>query len=133
MRALEDFWIQHERVWVTDLKQDTVLLVKSERVHWLSYQAPRSFFAFMRNLPLAIGIVAKENPDIILSTGASIAVNLAIAAKLSGKKFIFVESLSRPRKLSLSGMLVYPICDEFYVQWPEVAQRYKKAIFAGRI
>ena len=31
---------------------------------------------------------------------------------------IFVESLARVHKLSLSGKILYPIADRFIVQWP---------------
>lgn len=133
MRALESFWSQHERVWVTDYKEDTAILADSENVHWLPYQASRNALTFAKNLPATLKIVREEKPDLVISTGASIAVNFAIAAKLTGSKFIFVESLSRPRKLSMAGRLVYPICDELYVQWPLISERYKKAVFAGHI
>lgn len=133
MMSLEAFWQPHERVWVTDLKKDTSSLEQEERVRWLPYQAPRDVFTFARNLPASIRIVQEEKPDMVVSTGASIAVNFAIAAKLAGSKFIFIESLSRPQKLSMAGHLVYPICDELYVQWPTISKRYKKAIFSGHI
>lgn len=133
MRSLENFWSQHERVWVTDAQKDTASLTDSEKVHWLSYQAPRDLTAIVRNLPSAFKIVSQEQPDLIVSTGASIAVNFALAAKVMGKKFMFIESLSRPHKLSMTGKLVYPICDELYVQWPGVSERYKKANFVGHV
>lgn len=133
MQSLKPFWSQHDRVWVSDFKEDTSTLVDSEKVHWLPYQAPRDFTAFLRNFPSTFKVVTKEKPDLIVSTGASIAVNFAITAKLTGTRFMFVESLSRASELSLSGKLVYPICDELYVQWPDLSERYPKATFAGRI
>ena len=57
MRGLKQFWSQHERVWVTDRKQDTRILSGSERVHWLPYQAPRDVLAVLRNLPAAFQII----------------------------------------------------------------------------
>ena len=133
MQSLKAFWSQHDRVWVSDFKEDTSALATSEKVHWLPYQAPRDITAFLRNFPKTLRIVGKEKPDVIVSTGASIAVNFAIAAKLLRVNFIFIESLSRSSELSLSGKLVYPICDELYVQWPSLSERYSKAVFAGHI
>jgi beta-1,4-N-acetylglucosaminyltransferase len=131
MKSLEKFWKQHDRVWVTDYKHDTASLANSEKAYWLSFQAPRDLLAFAKNLPETFRIIEREKPDLVVSTGASIAVNFAIAAKLSGCKYMFIESLSRPRRLSMSGKLVYLLCDELYVQWPDISKRYKKAIYAG--
>jgi beta-1,4-N-acetylglucosaminyltransferase len=134
MNSLEAFWSVHDRTWVTDLKADTTKLKDMhERVIWLPYQGPRDFLAFVQNIPETIRILMRERPDIVVSTGPSIAVNFAIVAKLLGIRFIYIESVSRQRNLSLSGHLVYPLADEFYVQWPELCHRYRKATFAGYI
>lgn len=131
MRRLESFWSSHQRVWATDWKKDTKLLEKQEKVHWLTYQAPRDILAFWQNIPRVFRIVYSEQPDIVISTGASIAVGFAVAAKLFGKKFVYVESISRSEELSLSGKLVYKLSDEFYVQWPNLCRKYPKAVFKG--
>ena len=133
MQSLKKFWSQHERVWVTDYKADTMTLEDVEKVHWLPYQGPRDVKGFAYNLWPSIKIVRKEKPDLVVSTGANIAVNFAVAAKLMGAEFMFIESLSRSTELSLTGKLVYPICDQLYVQWPGLTKRYKKAVFTGRI
>jgi beta-1,4-N-acetylglucosaminyltransferase len=131
MRRLESFWSKHERVWVTDPQKDTRVLFGEERVHWLRYQSPRDGLNFLRNLPKVFQIVARERPSVILSTGAAIAVSFAIAAKFFGVRFIYVESISRSMDLSLSGKLIYPLCDELYVQWPHLCTKYSKATFRG--
>ncbi|BAZ09725.1 putative glucosyltransferase EpsE homolog [Calothrix sp. NIES-4071] len=133
MRGLEPFWLQHDRVWVTDLKKDTEVLNGKEKVYWLPYQGPRQIIPFLFNIPTALRIVSQEQPSLILSTGASIAVNFAIAAKISGIKFVFIESISRSKELSLSGKLVYALSNEFYVQWPNLCDKYSKAIFKGHV
>ena len=54
----------------------------------------------------------------------------AFALKMLGiynPKIVFVESFCRVEKLSLSGMLLYPIVDKFIVQWDDLARRYSKA------
>lgn len=133
MRGLKQFWSQHERVWVTDRKQDTLVLSGSERVHWLPYQAPRDIWAILRNLPAAFQIILQERPDIIFCTGASLAINFAIAARITNHKFVYIESISRSNDLSLSGKFVYPIAHEFYVQWPQLTAKYPKVVFQGRV
>lgn len=131
MQGLKSFWSLHERVWVTDPKKDTGMLETNERVHWLPYQAPRDILALLRNIPATFKILLLEKPDVVISTGASISVNFGYIAKLLGIKFIYIESISRAEKLSLSGKLVYLVSDEFYVQWPGLCSKYPKAIFRG--
>ncbi|MEO0687428.1 MAG: PssD/Cps14F family polysaccharide biosynthesis glycosyltransferase [Cyanobacteria bacterium J06649_11] len=87
--------------------------------------------ALWRNIPRVFKIVYSEQPDIVISTGASIAISFALGAKLFGKRFVYVESISRSEELSLSGKLVYKLSDEFYVQWPGLCRKYPKAIFKG--
>lgn len=133
MLGLKKFWTDHERVWVTDCKQDTLSLERIEKVFWLPYQGPRDLITFLRNLPKAFELARAHKPDLIVSTGASLAVNFAMAAKVLGIKYVFIESPSRLSDLSLSGKLVYLICSELYVQSPILANKYTKAIFAGYV
>ena len=132
MKSLKSFWSQHRRIWVSDQKKDTIsALDKGEIVHWLPYQAPRDILTLLQNIPTTLKIINAEKPDFIFSTGASIAINFALIAKLLGIKFVFVESVSRSQELSLSGRLIYLLADEFYVQWPQLCEKYPKAIFRG--
>ncbi len=134
MRDMESFWSQHERVWVTDFKKDTSLLNDlNERVCWLPYQGPRDWKRFLMNLPRSLRVLLLERPDMVLSTGASIAVNFAILSKLLGIRFLYIESISRSDELSLSGKFIYPLADEFYVQWQELTEKYPRAIFRGTV
>lgn len=131
MRSLKSFWSLHERVWVTDFKKDTQVLEDEEKVHWLPYQAPRDLLMLAKNAPTVFKLIAQEKPDLVISTGASIAVSFGIAAKISNVPFIYIESISRSTELSLSGKLIYPFCSELYVQWPTLCDRYPKATFKG--
>lgn len=131
MKSLEPFWSRHEKVWVSDLKADTEVLIGTEKVHWFSHRAPRDLLGLIANIPKTYKILRIEQPDLVLSTGASIAVSFAFIAKLLGIRFAYVESISRSKELSLSGRMVYPVCDEFYVQWSSLCKKYPKATFKG--
>ena len=131
MRSLKLFWSVHERTWVTDFKKDTEILEDEEKVYWFPYQAPRDLLALILNIPKTLRVIYAEKPDIIVSTGASLAINFALFAKLFGIKFIYIESISRSEELSLTGRIVYLLSSEFYVQWPELKQKYSKALFKG--
>ncbi len=67
----------------------------------------------------ALKILRKEKPHVILSTGAEIAVPFFYLGKLMGMRTIFIESWCRVESRSLTGKLVYPVADAYWVQWPE--------------
>ncbi len=131
MKSLKSFWSKHDRVWISDKNKDTTTFEEGENIYWLPFQAPRDVFTLVRNIPATFKILLQEKPDIVISTGASIAINFGFSAKLLGVKYIFIESISRSKELSISGKIAYLVSDEFYVQWPELCDKYPKAIFRG--
>ena len=44
---------------------------------------------------------------------------------LSSAKLVYVESLARTQRLSLSGLLVRPLVDRFFVQWEGLRDKLK--------
>ena len=82
---------------------------------------------------MAWKVLRKEKPDILVSSGAAVAVPFFYLGKLFGKKLIYIEVFDRVDKPTLTGRLVYPITDQFIVQWEEQLKVYPKAINLGSI
>ena len=55
-----------------------------------------------------------------------------LVGKIFGARLVFVESLTRTASLSLSGRMVRPLADAFFVQWPDLAAALGVR-FAGRL
>lgn len=130
---LREYWEEFDRFWVTFLGSDTKNLLEGEKTYWAYSPTNRNIKNFFRNLYLAINIIRKEKPDVIISTGAGVAVPFLCLGRLLGKKTIYIESLTRIRDISLSGKLVYPVVDTLLVQWEELGKKYKKAKFVGQV
>lgn len=82
----------------------------------------------------ALWIVLKKRPDVVITTGAGVVVPLCYFAKLLGARIIYIESLARIDTKSLSGILLYPIADLFFVQWRELLGEYgDKARYGGTV
>ena len=77
--------------------------------------------------------IYKEKPDLIISSGAAVAVPFFYLGKLFGAKLIYIEVFDRIDKPTMTGKLVYPIVDKFIVQWEEMKKVYPKAINLGSI
>jgi UDP-N-acetylglucosamine:LPS N-acetylglucosamine transferase len=89
--------------------------------------------ALLINTKLAWKILRKEKPDLIVSSGAAVAVPFFYLGKLLGAKIIYIEVFDRIDKPTMTGKMVYPITDKFIVEWEEMKQVYPKAINLGSI
>lgn len=129
--TLQPAWDDMDCTWVTLAAPDTDYLLRDERRVLARGPTNRSLWALLTNLRLAWRVVRRERPDVILSTGAALAVPFFLAGKLFGARLVYVESLTRTTSLSLSAKMVRPLADAFFVQWPELA--HGSARFAGRL
>jgi len=113
---------------------DTSELEKKEKVYFVA-DPGRSPINFLKCMIQSFKAVIKEKPDVIISTGAGVAIPPCYLAKLFfNSKIIFVESFCRIEEPSLSGKFMYPISDLFLVQWPEMLKKYgDKALYRGGI
>ena len=130
---LKPFWNNKERFWVTFNKQDANSLLKNEKVYNCYFPTNRNFKNLIKNTILAFKVLKKEKPDLIISSGAAVAVPFFYIGKLMGAKLIYIEVFDRIDKPTLTGKLVYPIADKFIVQWEEAKKVYPKAINFGSI
>ena len=97
------------------------------------YPTNRNLKNLLKNTVVAWKVLRKEKPDLLISSGAAVAVPFFYLAKLMGKKLIYVEVYDRIDKPTLTGRLVYPIVDCFIVQWEEQKKVYPKAVNLGSI
>ena len=77
----------------------------------------------------AYKILRKEKPDLIVSTGASLAVQFFILAKILNIKTLFIESFTRINDLSKTGKIVKLLTKNFYVQTITLKKKFNLKIF----
>ena len=117
----DHFYVLNDRVKLSkDMENRTYFIRHSER-DWL----------FLVNLWEAWGILRRERPRLILSTGAGPAVPFALVGKLLGIKSIFIESFTRVKKPSLAGRPMYYFADRFFYQWKTLAPYFPRGIYGG--
>ena len=130
---LKKFWENEDRFWVTFDKADAKSILKEERFYPCYYPTNRNVKNTIKNTILAFKILRKEKPDLIISSGAAVAVPFFWIGKLFGAKTVYIEIFDRIDKPTLTGKLVYPVTDKFIVQWEELKKVYPKAINLGGI
>lgn len=97
------------------------------------YPTNRNIKNLIRNTFLAFRVLRREKPDLIISSGAAVAVPFFYIGKLKGAKLIYIEVFDRIDKPTMTGKMVYPVADKFIVQWNEQKEVYPKAINLGSI
>ena len=130
---LKPFWQDKEHFWVTFDKEDARSLLNGEKVFPCYYPTNRSLKALLKNTKIAWDILHRERPDLIISSGAAVAVPFFYIGKLIKATLVYIEVFDRIDKPTLTGKLVYPIADRFIVQWDEQKKVYPKAINLGSI
>lgn len=133
LHLLKDFWSKYDRFWVTFKKEDAVSLLSEEKVYWAYFPTNRNVFNLVRNFFVALKVLSKEKPDIIVSTGAGTAIPFFYLGKLLRKKLVFIEAYERIETPSLTAKIVYPITDAFILQWEEQKKNFPKGTVLGQI
>ena len=129
-RAFKSVYSQYDHFFVLndhvilpqDMKGKTYFISHSER-DW----------RFFVNLWEARNILKKERPQLILSTGAGLAVPFALMGKVFNIPNIFIEISAQVTEPSLAGRMMYYLADRFFCQWKEIQEKLPKAIYGGLI
>lgn len=129
---LQNAWTNKEHFFISDNRVNAVSLSKKEKMYFVT-PARRSYLKFGISFIQTLSIIIKENPSVILSTGAEIGYPALLAGHLLGKKTIYIETLARVNSPSLCGKLVHGFVDDFYVQWPEGKKWFPKAKYIGSV
>jgi beta-1,4-N-acetylglucosaminyltransferase len=133
--SLRDAWAGYSHAWVVGSNEgpDVESLLAGERVYLAHSPAARSVKNLVRNLALARRLLGRLRPDVVLTTGAAVAVPFAWLGRARGIRVVWVESLARVEHPSLSCRLVAPVADRVYVQWPELLSALPRARYAGPV
>lgn len=132
MLALEPAWVDLDRTWVTLRSTDVEYLLRDESVIYGHGPTPRNIGNFFRNLRLAWRVLREQNPSVVISTGAGLALPFFLLGRLQRRRLVYVESITRVEKLALTGRLVYPLASAFFVQWDSLAD-LRRARFHGSV
>lgn len=89
---------------------------------------------FVRNLGRLYTVFRLRKPDLVISTGAEIALPVLVIAMIFGAPMFYVECGAQVVSPSFTGRIMYWMANRFYVQWPELAKRYgPRAFYAGSL
>jgi UDP-N-acetylglucosamine:LPS N-acetylglucosamine transferase len=129
LMQLEPWWRRHSRAWVTfDTSDATDLLAAEDDVTWAFRPTTRNVPNLLRNTWQALKVLRRFRPTVVVSTGAAVAFPYFLVGRLTGVRTIYIEVFDRIETPTLTGRLVRPFTDSFFVQWPEQLSLYDDAL-----
>ena len=89
---------------------------------------------FLSTFRKALAVIRKEKPRWVVTTGAECGVVAVLAAKVSRRRTIFVETACRYRSRSKTARILYHLVDVFLVQHEDSLKLFgKKARYIGGV
>jgi beta-1,4-N-acetylglucosaminyltransferase len=133
LMCLEPWWTDHERQWVTFDTEDALTKLSNEDVVHAHHPTTRNLRNLVRNARLARRVLRDYRPDMVISTGAGVAVPFFWMRRLVGARTVYLEVFDRIDSPTLTARLCRPVTDLFLVQWPEQQRLYKGSVLLGQV
>jgi UDP-N-acetylglucosamine:LPS N-acetylglucosamine transferase len=127
-------WLAGKRErWVTFPTEDARSQLTGRDVVDCYHPTTRSVVNLVRNFLLARRLLREDRPDLIVSSGAGVAVPFFVLGWLKGIPCVFIEVFDRLDTPTLTGRLCRPFATRMLVQWDEQLDLYKNAEVAGTL
>lgn len=130
---LRPWWRHHERTWVTFDKADARSTLQGERVFNAFHPTTRHLGNLARNTVLARRIISDTRPDVVISTGAGVALPFFAVARRANIPTVYLEVYDRVDSVTLTGRLCRPLSTAFCVQWPDQVALYPGSEQVGMV
>lgn len=130
---LAALWEREDRAFVTFDTPDARSQLNGERTFWAHHPTTRNVPNLVRNTVLAARVLRQVRPDVVVSTGAGVALAFFAAARAQGVPTVYLEVLDRVDTATLTGRLCAPLTTRFLVQWDEQRAAYPQAVTVGRV
>lgn len=100
--------------WITFENDQSRSLLRGLSVTFVDYVAPRDLPGVLRTRHAVVKAARQHDSTVIVSTGAAIAVSGALACLATGCDFLYIESLARVDRLSMTGRILK--------RWPGISR-----------
>ena len=128
---LRPLWSQRKRVWVVLDKPDARARLEGERVIWAHGPTNRRPDKLAKNAWLALRLLLRERPTVLLSNGAGVALPFFVAARALGIPSVFMEVVDRVETASLTGRLCRPFATKIVLQNERQRSAYPEGLVLG--
>lgn len=131
--ALEPWYGDRRRCWVTFDTPDATSLLHGEDVVWAHHPTTRNLRNLVRNTLLAARIFRRRRVAAVVTTGAGVAVPFVVFAWLRRVPAVYIEVYDRIDTPTLTARLCRPFLSAMLVQWEEQRRQYPEATVVGNL
>jgi UDP-N-acetylglucosamine--N-acetylmuramyl-(pentapeptide) pyrophosphoryl-undecaprenol N-acetylglucosamine transferase len=121
--------------WAAAESPQSKTLLAGQDVHWIPDIKPRKLRETMSLLGLARRVVHDERIDVVVSTGASVAIPFFVAARMYGAEGHYIESAARVDGPSITGQVAAVMpkvrCYTQSLSWADSRWNYAGSVFDG--
>ncbi|RDC54273.1 oligosaccharide biosynthesis protein Alg14 [Pedobacter chinensis] len=107
------------------------IMVEGQKFYAITDFSRWNFYKLIPTFFKALKIIQKERPNIVVSTGAAPGLVVLLAAKLLGKKTVWIDSIANVQHLSLSGNIASRFVTRTFTQWESL--KTHKILYAGNV
>ena len=129
---LKSAYEKYDHFYILFYKEAIKNFIRENKVYLVT-SPERNPLLFLINIFQELWVYLRERPNVVVSTGAGVAVAISYVVKIFGGKVIFVEDWCVVTKPSLSGRIIYPISDLFIIQRKSLKKSYPKAVYGGEL
>lgn len=129
--ALRSWYAGHDRLWVCPDTPDVADRLADERVVHSYTPTTRNIPNLLRNLALAVRVMRRERPAVVVSAGAGVAVPFFVIAWLMRVPTAFIEVFDRIDSPTMTGRLCGPFATRRIVQWKSQQEFYPESQLVG--
>jgi UDP-N-acetylglucosamine:LPS N-acetylglucosamine transferase len=129
--TLKPWWEGRDRAWVTFESPHALSLLEGEQVDFAYFPTTRNVPNLVRNFWVAARVLIRRRPDLVVSTGAAVAIPFFVIARILGIKTVYVEVYDRIDSRTVSGRICRPLSSAFLVQWEAQREMYPGSIVIG--
>lgn len=133
LMSLQPWWVNHLRRWVTFDLPDTRARLSGEPMVCAHFPTTRHPANLLRNTLLAYRTLRRYPPDVIMSTGAGVAVPFFAVGRLMGIPLVYIEVIDRIDSSTVTGKICQRLTKNFCVQTQEQLVIYPDAVVVGTL
>lgn len=118
---LRDAFNECDVVYVTTVPEYRCM-VEGSRFQVIPEGNRDSKIKMLKSLLSLIWVIARERPDVVITTGAAPGFFAIRISKLFGARTVWIDSIANAEELSFSGQLALKYADVVLTQWNHLAK-----------
>jgi len=118
MTNLSDFYNRYNHFWITNRNKQTESQLEGERKYYIQMAHFKAPWSYLHQLAPVLKVYAREKPTHALSTGSGRTAFIPfLVARLSGIRFLYIDTFSRVRGYSKFGTFLLKSGHPIFTQW----------------